>query len=263
VIISVPVWGDWHRWIFQTVSWPSYREQMRGDRLLIHGAPFAGIEAEYRPLPEGPNEYARAAAAHRDVIRLAAGEPIVFVPPDNILSANALDAVRARLDDGARLVAACSIRVSERAPRPVPSAPRDLIKWALHHPHEITRRSIWGSRVSTTCPSINLFRTQWGAVARCFHLHPLAMNAATDRFAGTIDDDLVSKFAPEQVHVVTDSDELAIVEISPVTKALGEQKRPLTLADLDAFRARKANAMHQFFFEHRICLKAKEFHDVP
>jgi hypothetical protein len=260
VIISVPVWGDWHRWIFQTVSWPSYREQMRGDRLLIHGAPFAGIEAEYRPLPEGPNEYARAAAAHRDAIRIAAGEPIVFVPPDNILSANALDAVRARLDD-ARLVAACSIRVSEKAPRPVPTAPRDLIKWAFQHPHEITRRSIWGSRVSTTCPSINLFRTDWGAVARCFHLHPLAMRAPATEFRGTIDGDLVGCFPPERVHVVTDSDELAVVEISPASKTVGEQNRKLTLADLDAFRARKTNAMHQFFFEHRICLKAREFHE--
>jgi hypothetical protein len=262
VIISVPVWGDWHRAIFRHLSWPSYRDQMKpGDRLLIHGEPIDGIDAQYRPVPQVREEYQRAAAAHRDAIGLAYGEPIMFVPPDNILSNNALDAIRARLDDGARLVAACSIRVREDAPWPKSFAPRDLIKWALHHPHEITRRSTWGAPVATTCPSINLFRTQWGAVARCFHLHPLAMNAATDRFAGTIDDDLVAKFPTERVHVVTDSDELAIVEISPASKSIGEMDRPLTFADLDTFRRRKANAMHQFFFEHRICLKAREFHE--
>jgi hypothetical protein len=264
VIISVPVWGDFHRSMFRNLSYPSYRDQMRpGDRLIVHGEPVDGIDAEYLPVPTGKGHYERAATAHKQAIRIACGEPIVFVPPDNILSANALDAIRVRLDEGNQLVAACSIRVSEGAPWPRAFDPRSLIKWALQHPHEITRRSVWGNPVTSTCPSINLFRTDWGAVARCFHLHPLAMRTTNTNFTGTIDGSLMAAFPVAKVHVVTDSDELAVVEVSPDDKAVGEPRhRPITLDDLAQFRRHKVSPMHEFFFEHRICLKAREFHET-
>jgi hypothetical protein len=259
VIISVPVWGDWHRHLFETFSYPSYRDQLTGDDfLLIHGGPFAGIPAVYLGKPDADSDYGSAAKAHRQALRLAHGETVVFIQPDCAVSEGALDAIRRAVDSGNRLVACCSLRARQDAPPPARFDSRSLIDWVLTHPHEITKKSTWGHPTSNKNLSITLFPTIWGAVARCFHLHPIAMRTTDTDFRGTIDDGLVSSFHPDEVHVVTDSDGLALVEISPDSKSLGTNDGPVSIYRLHAFY-RRSHEMHRWFFEHRICLKAKDF----
>jgi hypothetical protein len=265
VIISVPVWGDWHSHLFRMVSYPSYQHQLGpDDRLIIHGTRFPDIEAEYHPLDVKTDDHAKSALGHRDAITRANGGPVVFIPPDCAVSAGALDAIRRRLGEGKRFIALCSIRANRNAPRPPGFDPRSLIDWALKHPHEITKRSTWGNKDSLSQLSINLFPTECGAVARCYHLHPILIQTENANFSGTIDDELPNRFSPEEIHIVTDSDEMAMVELTPDSRQLSLYAKPPSVDRIKDF-ARHVGPTNRYFFTQRIVLKARDgsdFHEI-
>jgi hypothetical protein len=261
VIISIPVWGQWYRDLFQTVSFPSYRDQLGpDDRLIIHGEPFDGIEAEYRDAPARGDSHHRMGECHKDALRIANGGPIAFIPPDCMVSAGALDEIRYRLETNDLIAAAC-IRVAETAPRPPPTSPRGLMRWALDYRHRIMRVSTYGESSAASWPSMTLFDAPCGAIVRAFHLHPLAVQNAPADFSNTIDDGLVSRFPLDRVHVVTDSDDLAFAEISPDSRTMGECNDPCHPTHLANFAKGYANPMHRHFFNQRIVLRARDGSD--
>jgi hypothetical protein len=256
------VWGGWYRHLFQTFSLPSYRDQLSpGDRLVIHGEPFDGIEAEYRELPRHGSPHEIMSRCHADALSLADGEAVAFIPPDCAISAGGLEAIRRRLDEGKRLIATICIRVgTEGGPR-LSYEPRDLMAWALMNRHRMMRVSTWGSDPCSGWPSIVLFNAPCGAIGRAFHLHPIAVRGGRADYSNTIDDDLVAQFTPEETHVVTDSDELAFVEISPETRTMGEVNSPLGAEWIAHFGRQYANPMHRHFFGQRIVLRMQDGSD--
>jgi hypothetical protein len=59
----------------------------------------------------------------------------------------------------------------------------------------------------------------------------------------------VGEFKPEETYIVTDSDELAVFELSPRKYDWGSKGGEATEAETAAWVQAKTNSMHRWFFE--------------
>ena len=184
------------------------------------------------------------------------GDRIVFLNADIMISREALLAVEKRFRKGKKAVVCGGTRTvlgpMTSAPGPLPA--RHLAKWAIEHPHMITKNFMWGSG-TTTHPSILYFRNGPNIVLRGFHIHPLAL--VKDRklvFTGSVDLNLLEAYRFEEIHVVTDVDELAIAEISAKGKGHYQSDRVLDVSQVLAWAMRGTSPMHWWNFRHRIII---------
>jgi len=173
---------------------------------------------------------AARAAAFQDM-------PVVFLAPDTSISDCMFSRIRELWCAGYRAVMLPSIRVSEQTFVPALLAakdassgtlavqPRELVRFMLDHLHPISKCLFWDSPTFTVHPS----HVYWtvgtdGLLAMCAHIHPIMVHAVgiDINFNSTIDGDYVPKAVPDfsQIYVVTDSDDMMIVEISSDTQLL-------------------------------------------
>ncbi len=157
----------------------------------------------------------------------------LFFNPDLIFADGTIEAMVRSVTRGHRVVFTTGVRLLKETVAPeiernrqnttITLAPRELAAIALRNLHPITRQNFWTGDGGTLLPA-TLF---WpvgddGFLARCFHLHPLLVWPERKNvfFAGTVDDDFVSMACPrsETDHVVTDSDELLMCEISDLVR---------------------------------------------
>jgi hypothetical protein len=118
----------------------------------------------------------------------------------------------------------------------------------------LTVESMFGTG-TCLCPSMVYFQDGENIVIHCFHLHPFVLikgHPAT--FLGTVDDDLVKHYLPEELHVVCGADEMALAEISPPWKrwATGPQ---LTAEYIAHWASQSTIAPHHHLFAHQIRLQ--------
>ena len=179
----------------------------------------------------------------------AAGAAMVFLCPDAIWSDGSFARLielaergcRAVMMPGIRLcketfLAAFQERFSPDASGVLTVGPRPLTALGLEHPHQITTTLFWDAsalnphmshlyfRLSSVdgdpgaVPDIANAVSGGGFVARCFHLHPFMVwpRRSETRFHSTIDGDFVPLACPDPaaMHVVTDSDEMVVYELS-------------------------------------------------
>ena len=163
---------------------------------------------------------------------------ILFVNPDLVFADGAIAAVVGAVGRGRRVVFTTGIRLLKETVLPeigrcrtdnnaIVMSPRMLAAIALRNLHPISRQNIWTDPSSTFLPATIFWPVaNEGLLARCFHLHPLLVWPERKHvpFHGTIDDDFVARACPhaDADHVVADSDELLVCEISafsPVTQA--------------------------------------------
>ena len=105
-----------------------------------------------------------------------------------------------------------------------PLAPRELVSLALERLHPSTRAHVVDSERSARRPiSVYWNVPGEGILARCFYMHPLMVDPVRPEAlpGGTIDQHYLVHACPvrEQIHVVSDSDELAVFEMSHVDAA--------------------------------------------
>ena len=204
---------------------------------------FAGGRPKHTVLTE---VHKRAIAA-----ACTAGAAMVFLCPDAIWSdgsfARLIDlagrGVRAVMMPGIRLCAetflpALHRRFDTGTGGPITVPPRPLTGLALAHLHQITSTLFWDAPLLNPHMSHLYFRLPGGSgtgggdparceeasgegggiVARCFHLHPFMVlpQRSETRFHSTIDGDFVPLACPDpaHMHVVTDSDEMVVYELS-------------------------------------------------
>jgi hypothetical protein len=184
------------------------------------------------------------------------GDRVVFLNADIMISREAFLAVEKRFRKGKKAVVCGGTRTVlgplTSAPGPLPA--RALAKWAIEHPHMITRNFFWGSG-TTTHPSIIYFRKGQNVVLRGFHIHPLAL--VKDRpltFVGSVDLNLLDAYGYNEIHVVTDVDELSIAEISVKGKGHYQSERVLDVSQIVSWAMRGASPMHWWNFRHRIMI---------
>lgn len=203
-----------------------------------------------------PKPHVNTSLADQAFVKRTVGETMIFLPPDCVVGAGSLSAAMRHIESGKKAVAVTGIRCrDEFHPPPVGLSPGELTKWGWNRIHRFTLLQTWGYVPAWNHASAIWFECGAGYVGRCFHLHPLVLvNDRPIAFKGTSDDDLVTHYEPDEWHVVTDSDEIAMIEFSPPEKALGRpMNNPLTSRHVRMFRRLAyIKPIHNFFFKQRI-----------
>lgn len=178
--------------------------------------------------------FARMNACHQLALddAAAAGRGVIVLSPDIFMSEGTLAAAVRRHASGSRAMACSGLRLdrdgfveSLRSRGGVRAlAGRALVALALEHLHSFTRAHMVDAARTPSRPIGVLWNVPaQGIVARFFRLHPLLLDPVCReaRLDSTIDDRYLARACPdlEQVHVVTDSDEIAVFELSHVDAA--------------------------------------------
>ena len=186
------------------------------------------------------NRFNRLTACHRRALTDARERDagIIFLMADHVISEGALAAALRRHSAGSRAVMCTGLRVNReefvgtlRARGGVGGVPpRDLVSAALPHLHSFTHTHMIGTRRTSVYP----IGVCWpvageGILARYCFLHPLLVDPLRRDVlpGGTIDEHYIKRTCPvrEQVHVVADSDELVVFEMSPAGATLTDTRR--------------------------------------
>lgn len=241
------------------------------------------IAVEFVPIAvpgEKDNKYHAITRTHLRALvdARAAGAAVVFLSPDFILADGTLRALAARpaaaavlmvspraaLDGVAQALAPLRTADPEGAIR---LAPREMMALCLRYPHAVTQSLYWDAPRFSGWPSI----LQWQAdpdtmLARCFHPHPLLLDPARlDSQFGTntnttIDGDLLGSLraAPDEIHSVTDSDELLILELSGPNIAVGLDGAAggASIDAVVAFARNHATPANRAFLAHHMWYRA-------
>lgn len=203
-------------------------------------------------------------ACFTDALRF--GDPIVPIAADMIASDGLLDAAeRAAADCDLLLCPVLRVEAETFIPElpvagPINLAPRELCRLALKHwhPHQqLQRRERFPSRTQPTTIWERLGET---VKARCFHMHPIMIR---DRgpLPGGIDGAYVDRIPAERARLVTDSDELMVVDASR-RDYLWEQ-RFAEPVDVVKWARRKTNRAHRRFFAQDCYLHAGDLEPFP
>jgi hypothetical protein len=194
-----------------------------------------------------------------------AGAAILFLKPDLVFAEGSFATLKRLAESGHDVVFVPGIRtlkqdVADTLRRHyqkddiIRVAPRDLMRVALSHLHPLAYSSFWDEGQGGLVPA-NLF---WrvgteGVAARCFHLHPLLVYPQCKNaiFFGTEDDDYPSAACPDATHdyVVTDSDELLVIELSDPGHLIPTKLRKGSVADAALWAERYANPRHRRLFD--------------
>ena len=204
---------------------------------------------------------------------LEANAAIIFLSADFIFSADALAAVVQRHRQGYRAVVNTGLRLNKesflrhldqsRAPLAALSS-RELMRMALPHLHPHTTSKFADARSSSLFPTAVYWRVgSDGLLARCLHLHPLMVDPMRHVFVkGTIDGRYVFSACPDfsRVHVVTDSDELQMFELTTAARSVA----PSRGVGVSAWRAAAVAAVcddHQvgYWRQHPVRLHTGDF----
>lgn len=187
---------------------------------------------------------------------------LVFLAPDTLLSNGSFARLGELVDSGKRAVFTSGIRLTLETFVPafheryraqgqdrVCMTGRELVDLALDHVHPFSEAVIWPARIPV--PS-NLFWSvgREGLIGRCFHLHPIVIVASplTASFSSTIDGDYLELACPRgaHTHVICDSDEFCIFEISPKSYMLGlTPSEPIDHRGIARWALLYANRVHR------------------
>jgi hypothetical protein len=215
------------------------------------------------------------AACHRAGVLAADGEEaaIIFLPPDTIWSDGTFRRVEEIAETGKRLLAVAGLRVVKETFVPeflrlyhhaetglAAINSRELVKLSLKHLHPITQRHFWDSPTFCHWSALLLWGIgNEGILARNFHLHPLMVNPPHRGLMppeGTVDDGYVQLVcpSPDDLYLVTDSDEITLTDISAASQSLGYEPYPNTASVLDVacWARRHTNEQHRRFVQHTV-----------
>ena len=146
---------------------------------------------------------------------------------------------------------------------------RDLVSLSLRHLHPMAKAHNWLSEsFLNDWPSNIYWKTDdKSMIAHCFHLHPLLVRSPKrkSQFSSTVDDDMIRKFgySVERIRVVTNSDEMFGVEISPSDRSWGRQLGRPDLRRVQKFSYFHADSVHWNNFRHMIVMKGRGFKAIP
>ena len=200
-----------------------------------------------------------------------ANAAIIMLSADFIFSHRALAAVVQRHREGYRAVLNTGLRLAKEPfleslddSRPDLRAlsSRELVRMGLPHLHPEIRSMFIDAPRFMAAP----FAVYWpvgneGLVARCFQLHPLMVDPMVRKtLKGTNDGHFVSRVCPDhaKVHIVTDSDELQMFELTTLARKAGTSDGGVSLLRC-AMMADERDALQLSYWTQRnICLHTGE-----
>jgi hypothetical protein len=278
--IVIPAWGERCVGCFLDVGLPAIKAALDHSgskaRFLVYtdqpqplDAALASFQRTLRSPPSGVNQHRVLGRCHLHAVRsVKAGTVLAFINADNVPSIEAFAACERRIAEGKKLIMCAGTRTWAQARPPLNARSRDLLQWAWTNRHPWITDCIWGSGRSAQPATIH-FERNGSVVTHGFHLHPFAVviDGRKMDFAGaTVDDDLPMRFAPHEIHVVTDADEMALAEMSPQhIPRLFNREGPISVESVQAWAHEqwpsgrpRVNAMHKFFFQHAIRIVGKD-----
>lgn len=275
-LIALPVWGLQYRQIFAQHCWPALKPILPpSTRFILHtdDPQFASLFADY-PVeirkPSGlDNRHRSFADAHRDaIISARMGEAIAILNADIIVSREVFTAAERRFDAGSKMIVAAATRTVGPLfgnAAPVMFSASALLDWTMIHPHSIVQQCFYPNGKGAVPYGI-YFSDGKNIILRAWHLHPFAVLKDRDlNFKGTVDRDLCDNFRPDEIHVVTECDEMALAEVSPPTRRLPLVNGSMEDRYLFEWGRDNASEAHWRFFEKRIviCGSAATACDAP
>jgi hypothetical protein len=234
---NLPAFADAPGSLYKVYTTTADAQVIRNDPRFIEAERHLRTQIiEFAPSPEGLEFDAMIQNHRRAIIEAnAVAAVIIVLSPDAICADGSFAALRRLHQAGKRLVLLTGFRasldaLSQLLPQMAPPdacgavtlPPRLLMRMALAHPHPISRALFWDAESFTYHPS-NLYwwvrkEPPRAILARCFHLHPLMVDPERKDLApeSSIDDDYIHTACPnpDTHHIVTDSDEIACVELS-------------------------------------------------
>lgn len=272
-LIALPAWGDRYIDLLCKLTIPSLAACDRPQTPLcvvvhtdqpepVKQALAASGITDYLVLPlprdkDGGYSYICMSHAHSEVIGMAApGDYLTLMCADVMFSRECFVSAEARFKQGFKAVTCIGTRTVGPLfgnPPPLGYSARDLLDWSMRHRHPIIVQCFWPYG-KTTIPSQMYFEDDSGVVARVFT--PCLFGVVNDghlTFKGTIDFDLLKCFDKSEIHVVTGRDELAVVEVSPMSKNFGYQPDSMTASSVAKWTKHVAlDDLHFWFFKHRM-----------
>lgn len=209
---------------------PAFQELSR--RIAVDIVAVNGLEEA------GKSRYARMTLCHRHAVLDARreGAALVFVSADTVFSDGAFAAIVRHHRDGKRAVACTGLRLVKEtfveelgafhasAGRFAAPPPRLLVRMALPHLHDASRALFSDAPAFCRFPTAVYWRIGTrGLLARCFHLHPLMVDPMRRVVPKVhIDGPFLERACPDydRVHVVADSDEFVVFELSPAARRI-------------------------------------------
>lgn len=211
-----------------------------------------------------------ASAAH------TLGAAVVFLPPDVVLADGAFAALRRLHADGKRLIMLATPRARlatlpdalHQAVPPDPRGalavpPRLLMEIGLEHLHPISDALFWDNPRFSAHPSHIYWwvrrKPPRAVLAHCFHLHPLFVDPVNKEvnMSDSADGEYIHEVCPDPHthHIVTDSDEMAGVELSRESHMTGlDLLAPASIERVYDWSQWWCNPTHLQFFRHPILL---------
>ncbi len=215
----------------------------------------------YYPIPgAGSATWAeRLSQAHRHVLTLARGhDRVALLTADMVVSVEAFAACEHRFAQGKELIACCGIRALDDRSLPAPLTSRALLEWAWANRHPHTTESIFPHGCGDW--SRMFFERDGNVICRLRWPHPLAAipHGHSTRFHPTVDVSYMQNFNPSEIHVVTDPDELAVVELSPVDKTFARTTPLIHRIQDSTIRTMPHQLMQGWMLSHRIVIQGQE-----
>ena len=197
---------------------------------------------------------------HRSAIRnVETGTALAMINADMVPSLEVFGVAERQFALGRRLIMCAATRTMTEDHPPIGASSRQVLDWTWDHRHPWISDCIWGSG-RTRDPALIYFDDGHNVIAHGFHLHPFAFFADGRRldFLGySIDDDFPLAFRTDEIHVVTDADEMAFAEVSrgAQTHRFRRQDKPMTAEDIARWARRYTHARHRWLFGHPIVLR--------
>jgi hypothetical protein len=195
---------------------------------------------------------------------LAADAAVVFLTPDLIFADGSFAALKRLCESGRDVVFNPGIRTIKQgvtrallskyeADGVITVGPRDLMRVALDNIHPLSNSSWWEEGEGDLIPANLYWRVgSQGILSHCFHLHPLLVRAQRKNpiFFGTVDDDFVVAACPDasRDHVVEDSDEILMIEVSDAARFFMTGFRKGSIEDVSDWAEQFANERHRALF---------------
>lgn len=189
------------------------------------------------------NRYQMMTACHRRAVADAADveAALIFLAPDIVLAEGTIGSLVRLHREGYRAVLTANLRLARervlaslaRAGRVSALAPRELVRLAMSHLHPATDSMMVDGETANDFP----VAVYWpvpdrgaldGVFVRSLSLHPLLLDPVRRRELPrfTIDGHYLMRCCPKlkQCHVVDDSDELIVFELTPEQRSIGNRR---------------------------------------
>lgn len=267
-IIGVPVFGDYHAKQFSEVTLPRLKACLAGFAspkqpvLWIIHTDRADEVNEWIPGAvtiklKPPMDYQRFVEGHKEVWEIAEdGDSVCFLCADIVPSKTAFFFADKAINEGAKAVVAAGIRTFAPEPPPIGANAEELLEFSMKYPHKIVSDTFYGTGGSEN-PTNVYFRKGDSVVLRGFHLHPFVAVKRSTSFKGTVDDDLMEGFNEGEIYIIKNR-ELALVEMSPESKAQPCGCKPFNIDDMKKVFEQKAKGAHKYFLKHQIRILGSE-----